>query len=314
MCLGVNLMNKSFSFIILALFIFHAFNCKDQSKIANKDGRNFLYQNCNVCHNPDVPAKVAPGLQEIKEVYLKKNQDEISFTNSILDYIVNPNVEHSKNPTWIESYGIMPKMSYDENRLKQGIAELYRVDLGSKDWKEGYMVFLNSGGITSDSPKDFMELGRDIAMQSKAELGKNLMNAIKTQGTEGAVTYCNTRAIPLTEEMSSKFGMTLKRVSDKPRNQQNIANAEELKYINVFKNQIEKKEKLTPIIKDTDLGQVGYYPIETNAMCLQCHGESGKDIKPEVSQKIANLYPKDRAIGYGENQIRGMWVVEKINK
>ena len=41
-------------------------------------------------------------------------------------------------------------------------------------------------------------------------------------------------------------------------------------------------------------------------MCLQCHG---KQIKPEVSQQIMKLYPKDLAIGYSESEVRGIWSI-----
>ena len=41
-------------------------------------------------------------------------------------------------------------------------------------------------------------------------------------------------------------------------------------------------------------------------MCLQCHG---KQIKPEVSQQIMKLYPKDLAIGYNESEVRGIWSI-----
>jgi hypothetical protein len=49
-------------------------------------------------------------------------------------------------------------------------------------------------------------------------------------------------------------------------------------------------------------------------MCLQCHGDLQKNIKPEVAGKISKLYPKDKAIGYGESQIRGLFKVEMKKK
>lgn len=44
-------------------------------------------------------------------------------------------------------------------------------------------------------------------------------------------------------------------------------------------------------------------------MCLQCHG-SEKDIKPETLAKIKSLYPNDKAIGYQENEMRGLMVIK----
>jgi hypothetical protein len=54
---------------------------------------------------------------------------------------------------------------------------------------------------------------------------------------------------------------------------------------------------------------VGYYPIVTNAMCLQCHGTEGVDISPSTQAVIDRQYPDDQATGYGEKQLRGLFVV-----
>ena len=45
-------------------------------------------------------------------------------------------------------------------------------------------------------------------------------------------------------------------------------------------------------------------------MCLQCHGTSGQELLAEAESKIDLLYPKDKAKGYGINELRGIWVIE----
>ena len=44
-------------------------------------------------------------------------------------------------------------------------------------------------------------------------------------------------------------------------------------------------------------------------MCLQCHGTE-KEVSPETYKAIKNLYPKDRALGYAENEVRGIWSIQ----
>lgn len=163
----------------------------------------------------------------------------------------------------------------------------------------------------NETEKPFIEIGKDIAQQAKVELGKNLKNAIESKGTVGAIEFCSLKAISLTYELSQKLNVKLKRVSDKPRNPANSANEEEIKIIEKFKYQILRKENLIPVTVQTDKAQIGFYPIETNTMCLQCHGDLEKNISKEVSNKLSTLYPVDKAINYTENQIRGMWVVER---
>lgn len=162
--------------------------------------------------------------------------------------------------------------------------------------------------VISDYVKETLQ---KYAVEAKGVLGMNLMNAINTQGTEKAIEFCSTKAIVLTDSMGTAFNATLKRVSDKPRNPLNKANDNETAFINELKEKISKGEKLTPKFTESDGEITGYFPIETNTMCLQCHGSKDLDIKPNVLKKIVQLYPKDQAIGYKENQIRGIFVVKQ---
>lgn len=154
---------------------------------------------------------------------------------------------------------------------------------------------------------------RIYAMQTKGVLGKNLINAISKQGTENAIEFCSTKAIVITDSMGVALNATIKRVSDKPRNPLNMADEDENAFINELKEKISKGEKLTSKITESNGKTLGYFPIETNAMCLQCHGSKDLDIKPNVLKKIVKLYPKDQATGYKENEIRGIFVVTQNN-
>ena len=161
--------------------------------------------------------------------------------------------------------------------------------------------------------EDVKEMLQKYAHETKGVLGKNLMNAINTQGTEKAIEFCSTKAIVLTDSMGTAFNATIKRVSDQPRNPVNMANENETAFINELKEKVSKGEKMTPKFTESNGNITGYFPIETNAMCLQCHGSKDVDIKPNVLQKIAQLYPKDQATGYKENQLRGIFVVTQNN-
>jgi hypothetical protein len=44
-------------------------------------------------------------------------------------------------------------------------------------------------------------------------------------------------------------------------------------------------------------------------MCLQCHGKIETNIKPDILKSLTLLYPEDKAKGYSENQVRGIWNV-----
>ncbi|WPP49291.1 c-type heme family protein [Catalinimonas niigatensis] len=157
---------------------------------------------------------------------------------------------------------------------------------------------------------DYLTLGQKYAAETQAVLGKNLMASIQREGTEQAVAFCNTRAYPLTDSMAQRLRVHLKRVTDQTRNPDNAASAEELQYIQAGKAALARGESAAPQLQEIKGRMVAYYPILTNSMCMQCHGDPASQIDPATLKKINSLYPNDQATGYTENQLRGIWVVE----
>lgn len=155
--------------------------------------------------------------------------------------------------------------------------------------------------------------GADYAKQTGAVLIKNVTDAITEKGAEYAIGFCNTKALPLTDSMGKVQNISIKRVTDKPRNPSNLANTEELQYIRLLKNAAAAGEKPGPQLQEIDGKIVGYYPIITNDMCMQCHGEKSL-MAAELSAKLNKLYPADLATGYKPNELRGLWVIEMMKE
>lgn len=169
-------------------------------------------------------------------------------------------------------------------------------------------------GFIKPIPATALEQGRNIALQTKAALGKNLMNAISTRGTEGALEFCSEKAFLLTDSMSKVLEAKIRRVSDKNRSPLNAASGDELNYIRDAKAVLVKGEVIKPRMQEKEGKQIGYYPIVTEAMCLQCHGKPGTDLSAGTMAKLRQLYPNDKATGYGLNELRGIWVIEMNKK
>ena len=68
--------------------------------------------------------------------------------------------------------------------------------------------------------------------------------------------------------MSSKHDATIKRVSDKNRNPNNKANAQELDYISLYKQILKNGEEPEPIVVEENKKVNFYYPIVTTAMLI----------------------------------------------
>ena len=158
--------------------------------------------------------------------------------------------------------------------------------------------------------KSPLENGQEMAMKTKAVMGKYLVTAIQDRGTEGAIEFCSTRAIQITDSMSKVLGSRIKRVAERNRNPLNKASAEELAYIREINASLARKESPKPHLKETAETYTGYYPILTDQLCLQCHGDKKTDIKPATRSIINRLYPGDKATGFKLNELRGIWVVE----
>ncbi len=317
-------MSKNIPLFSLSLVLLFFFSCKNEGKenpytndsAAPTDeqlaaGFHLMESNCFSCHSPNASAenKTGPTMAAIKESYLKGKPTLNEFTASFATFLNDPGETNSKMPEAIKQYNVMPKMSLSDEQITQIAAYIYTSEIEKPDWfattypgeKEKYAA---SKTLTP------IEAGQEIALKTKGVLGKNLLEALNSKGTEEALSFCSTRAIPLTDSMSLALNASIKRVSDNNRNPDNAANESELAYITATKAAIEKGEKPTPQLITKDDTHIGYYPIMTNQMCLQCHGVPDTDIKPSTLAKIKEHYPDDLATGYGPDQLRGIWVVE----
>ena len=163
--------------------------------------------------------------------------------------------------------------------------------------------------VTDIQEPNYKELGMAYAKGTQAVLGKNLMGAIQNKGVAAAVTFCNEQAYPLTDSMATQYNAKIRRVSDKPRNADNQANAEELTYIKAFKEKLAAGDSINPIVKEEQDKVNFYYPIITSNLCLNCHGIPEQTIAPDVIAQLSHLYPQDKAMGYDVDEVRGLWSI-----
>jgi hypothetical protein len=153
------------------------------------------------------------------------------------------------------------------------------------------------------------ESARDIAMEVQLTLGKTLIQHIQSEGVSGAISYCNVNALPITDSISKIKGVKIQRVTDRPRNPTNEASPKEVVLMNQIRNS-KNREILPEDLRIVQGESVAYYlPIKTADLCLKCHGSPERDLNAEAAAKIAILYPDDQAVGYGANELRGLWKV-----
>jgi len=288
---------------------------------------------CFSCHSPtaEMDMRMAPPMIAVKMHYTKEYDNQEDFVRAIWDYMQDPKESNSLMKGAVKRFGVMPYMPYKEEDIKAIATYMYNNELEKPEWfdehrkqkhgkgkggmKDGKgKSHSKNEGMQHQQRKGPKQQGKAIAIATKKELGKNLMKAISEKGTPGAVEFCNIKALPITAEKEKEFNATIKRASDKPRNPLNEANSREKEIISDFKAAISKGEKPEAIVDKNGDQFDFYYPIVTNEMCLQCHGEVGEQVTDETYKTIKLKYPEDLAVGYDVNQVRGIWHIEFQNK
>ena len=287
----------------------------NQEQEAVHEGEILLKKNCYVCHHPTrETGRIAPPMQYVKEHYIKEGTTEEEFTEAFISFIKHPTKESAKMPGAVANFGLMPQQAFPEETLKKIADYIYNNEIeGPGDFEEhkknhGKGKGMHKGsGQKSEMTK--AERGLEYALSTKAVLGKNLMGKIQSEGTVGALEFCNIQAIPLTDSMAKVHHALISRVTDKPRNPDNLANENELVTLSFFKQRASEGEEPESVISEKDGKTVFYFPILTNSMCMQCHGKPEIDIENSTLAAIKTKYPEDKATGYGLNEVRGMWKV-----
>ena len=297
-------------------------NVEEENAIASTfdplEAKKLMETHCYLCHSPTAEenqGRIAPPMVAIKARYIdREGYNKAEFIENVEAFVANPTEDKALMYGAVKKHGLMPKQVFSEGSIEKIAAFMYDYQIEEPEWFKahweghGNKNWTQSGKkyVEGKKVKTTADIGLEYALGTKKILGKNLMESVQKKGTLEALSFCNIQAIPLTDSMSIKFNASIKRVSDKNRNPNNKANNEELQYIAQFKKELAEKKEIKPVVIEKGNKVQFYYPIETNTMCLQCHG---KQIKPEVSQQIMKLYPKDLAIGYNESEVRGIWSI-----
>ncbi|MDN3669307.1 DUF3365 domain-containing protein [Echinicola jeungdonensis] len=157
-----------------------------------------------------------------------------------------------------------------------------------------------------------LKWGNEIAEEAQKELMSALQKAIADKGVSGAIEYCNAQAFPLVEKVGEKHGVEVSRVSHNYRNPADQPNEMEAMLLDAYEYNEENGIESKPNIQEIDGGEVLLYTKAIKipgGLCLNCHGEPGKDISAETLMKLDELYPKDKAKGHKVGDLRGIWSI-----
>jgi len=144
-----------------------------------------------------------------------------------------------------------------------------------------------------------------------------VLNAeIDKGGHANAISVCRDKAPAMAKGLSEQTGWAIRRVSLKNRNPKAVPDAWEQAVLTEFEQRLAAGENPAAIDKGevvTVDGKKTYRymkALPTQELCLNCHGTPDK-VSPEVQAKLKELYPEDKATGYGLKQLRGAITAKK---
>lgn len=301
---------RKFSFALLSIIV-GIVACTNQSNsdaslesIAAKQQSLFV-TNCGSCHNDQ--SIIAPPPFGIQKHYKDEYADEASFVKAITEFVQHPSSERALLKPAVEKWGVMPTLSFSDEDLNTIATYLYNGEFNHPSGEHHKQMHGQMHGNESvDADSTSIGKGKKIAMATQMLLGSNLKAQMQENGPIAALDFCNLNAIKLTNEKAKEFETFIQRVSNKPRNQDNTASEFETALIKEYELQLAEGETLKPTEVEEEDTKWFYAPIITNQICIKCHGEPSGDLKNEITKR----YPEDKATGYSENQIRGLWKIK----
>ncbi len=157
---------------------------------------------------------------------------------------------------------------------------------------------------------------RKVAGAMPPKLLAVLATEMEKGGPEGAIAVCREKAPQMAKAASEESGWAIRRVSLKNRNPKAVPDAWERAVLEDFDRRAAAGENPATLEKGEVVeadGKKAYRymkALPTQAACLNCHGDPAA-MKPAVREKLAALYPDDKATGYREKQIRGAMTLKK---
>jgi len=162
------------------------------------------------------------------------------------------------------------------------------------------------------SEMEVKKIAKEAIKNVGGKLKHTLMQKVKNDGVASAADFCSSEAGKLAKEASKTLpeGVSVKRITNKPRNSINKATIENLKVLSTI--ELKMKEGKTPAMVVRKLSNNHYQvykPLVIGKNCLNCHGDSSTRNK-QAYQIIQKKYPNDKAIGYKKGELRGAFLVD----
>jgi len=146
-----------------------------------------------------------------------------------------------------------------------------------------------------------------IVASMQDALLRELTNALNQGGPTFAIQSCHIDVIGAIRRIEGREGIAAGRTSDRLRNPTNAPSAWAAPLVAAHAGHSAREVDGFVLDRGDTVGVLR--PIAQRSMCASCHGPAEK-LDPGVFAALRERYPKDRAVGFKEGEIRGWFWVE----
>ncbi len=162
--------------------------------------------------------------------------------------------------------------------------------------------------------KAYKMKGMIIAKNTFKVFKSNIQTIAAKDGLPGVVDFCHENAEKITDSLGKLHNVVIKRTSHKLRNEKNKPDADSQAVLENYLKLQETQKPMEPVVKKAADGYVHFYaPIKLKKECLKCHGTPGQEVSDEIYNLIKSKYPNDKATGFKEGKLRGIWDIKFLN-
>jgi hypothetical protein len=164
--------------------------------------------------------------------------------------------------------------------------------------------------LVDEQNEELLDRARLTANGLVTKIGSLLMKELAKGDTAQAISVCADTAQAMTRQLQREKNVYARRISEKWRNPKNMPDSYEKQVLERFalmkrNGSLQAATEHYEIVNEDTVKVFRYLKaILVQQFCLQCHG-SVDQMSPQVTKRLQEHYPWDRATGYAAGDLRG---------
>ena len=116
------------------------------SSIFASSGETAFNNLCSSCHSTQGQSGIAPPIFGVIDHVKKAHPERDDFVQTVVDWVNNPTKEKALMPGAVDKFGVMPKLGYPEEQVREIAEYLFDGDLSQPAWYQEHRRKAHKGG------------------------------------------------------------------------------------------------------------------------------------------------------------------------